>query len=59
MTHLTTPTDNELNEIVERLQKNNKKYYLRWDYSTGKILEVDTTDTQLLNYAKKNNPELK
>ena len=55
MTHLTTPTDNELNEIVERLQKNNKKYYLRWDYSTGKILEVDTTDTQLLNYAKKNN----
>ena len=59
MTHLVATADKELNEIIERLQKTNKKYYLSWDFGTGKITEVESTDKELLDYCKANNPELK
>ncbi len=59
MTHLVATADKELNEIIERLQKTNKKYYLSWDFATGKITEVESTDKELLDYCKANNSELK
>jgi len=59
MTHLVTPADKKLNKIIERLQKTNKKFFISWDFGTGKITEVETTDKELLDYCKANNSDLK
>jgi hypothetical protein len=58
MTHLTDNSTNELKIILERIYKENKPCIVSYDF-TGKILSLETDDIELINYAKKNNPNLK
>ncbi len=57
MTHLSTtnPTD-ELEKKLTQLRK--KKIYYKIKIREGLIIELDTKDKTLLDYAKTNNPEL-
>ena len=57
MTRLKDNTSNELDTILAKLIKNHIYYSIR--QKDGLITELDTKDKTLLDFAKKNNPELK
>ena len=57
MTHLKDNTPDKLKTILVRLLKNKIHYTLT--KQDGKIIELDTKDKELIDFAKKNNPNLK
>jgi|TARA_B100001146_G_C16151967_1_gene421638 hypothetical protein len=57
MTHLKDNTPDKLKTILVRLLKNKIHYTLT--KQDGKIVELDTKDKELIDFAKKNNPNLK
>jgi len=57
MTHLKDKSPDKLKIILVRLLKNKIPYILT--KQEGKIIELETTDKELIEFAKKNNPNLK
>ena len=57
MTHLKDKRPDKLKIILVRLLKNKIPYILT--KQDGKIVELDTKDKELIDFAKKNNPNLK
>lgn len=55
--HLKDDSINELDLIFNRLDENNIPYSI--EYRDGKIIKLETDDIELINYAKKNNPNLR
>ena len=55
--HLKDNSTDELKNILHRLKKSKIPYSIT--QRNNKIIQLDTDDTELINYAKKNNPDLK
>jgi|6_EtaG_2_1085325.scaffolds.fasta_scaffold153339_3 hypothetical protein len=57
MTHLSTiNSSDELEKKITQMRK--KKIYYKIKIREGLIIELDTEDKTLIEYAKSNNPEL-
>jgi len=54
--HYTDQSSNTLNVILERLKENDIFYYI--EVKENLIINVNTEDTELLEYALNNNPSL-
>jgi len=54
--HLIDNLDDELDTILKKLLKNKIPYSI--SQRNGKIISLETDDVELINYAKKNNPNL-
>jgi thymidylate synthase len=54
--HLIDNSSNELELLLEKLK--NKKIPYSISQRNGKIISLETDDIELINYAKKNNPNL-
>ena len=57
MKHLKDNSKNNLETILDKLTKNHISYSIR--HKDGKIIELKTQNKELLDFAKKNNPNLK
>ena len=57
MTYLTDNTQSDLDSILSKLIKNHISFSIR--KKDGLITEIITTDKTLLDYARKNNSDLK
>ena len=55
--HFIDNSRSELQIIIERLRLNEIDYVV--ETTDGKIMKLDTDDKELIQYAKKNNPNLK
>tara|TARA_R100001086_G_scaffold76595_1_gene37104 strand:+ start:386 stop:562 length:177 start_codon:yes stop_codon:yes gene_type:complete len=57
MTHLTSKTSTtELYNLLTKLKK--KKIYYKIKIREGIVIDLDSKDTELIKFAKSNNPEL-
>jgi len=57
MTHFQDNTQSDLDSILSKLIKNHISYSLR--QKNGIIIMIDTKNSELLDFAKKNNPKLR
>jgi hypothetical protein len=56
MTHLSSHGLTEFETITKRLKDNNIPYHI--EMSNNIIINLETDDIELINYAKNNNPNL-
>jgi thymidylate synthase len=57
--HLIDNSEDELQIILKRIYKENKHLVISYNFNSGKIISLESDDIELMNYAKKNNPNLK